>query len=330
MEGQLLHKSVVSTGLLIVGTALTIGACARPLHRPLQAPAADLSAELWNDPIDLGTRDLFHGPGGTALVPRAVTYTFVARKTSGTNPGYDVRDPEGRTWSVKLGEESQSEVTVSRILWALGFHQPPTYYVERWQLAGSDTREQPAGRFRTELPGHEAVAEWSWYDNPFIGSRPFAALVTINLLVKNWDLKTPNNKVYLVTNADGRRERRYVVRDLGGSLGNAKQPRFLSWFPFMRHKQGSKNNLEDFEAQGFVKAVGDESVDFDYRGIDPALLDVVTAADLRWTCDLLSRLSEQQWLDAFRAGGYAKEESSRYLRKIQDNISRARTQNLRN
>jgi hypothetical protein len=138
-------------------------------------------------------------------------------------------------------------------------------------------------------------------------------------------LKTPNNKVYIVTTEDGRRERRYMVRDLGGSLGRAKQPRLLSWFPFMRHKQGSKNNLEDFEAQGFVTAIDDEGVDFDYRGIDPALLDVVTAEDLRWTCDLLDRLSEQQWRDAFRAGGYTPEQSSRYRRKIQDNLSRART-----
>jgi hypothetical protein len=311
--------------IIVVGIVLMVGACARALHRPSQPPAANVGAELWNDPADLGTRDLFYGPGGAALVPRAETYTFVARKTSGTNPGYDVRAPDGRIWSVKLGEEAQSEVTVSRILWAVGFHQPPTFYVERWQMTGGDTRDQPAGRFRTELPGHEPVADWSWYDNPFIGTRPFAALVTVNLLMKNWDLKTPNNKVYLVTTEDGRTERRYVIRDLGGSLGSARQPRFLSWFPFMRHKQGSKNNLEDFEAQGFVNAVDAENVDFDYRGIDPALLDVVTTADLRWTCDLLDGLSEQQWRDAFRAGGYTPEESSRYRRKIQDNISHART-----
>jgi hypothetical protein len=73
------------------------------------------------------------------------------------------------------------------------------------------------------------------------------------MLLSNWDFKTPNNKVYLVTNEHGIRERRYVVRDLGASLGKARQPRVLSWFPFMRHKQGSKDSLEDFEAQGFVK-----------------------------------------------------------------------------
>jgi hypothetical protein len=310
--------------LLAVAGALSGPACARVFRSPSQqAVPANVVDDLWREPIDLPTRELFYGPGGKELVPQPVTYSFVARKTSGKNPGYDVRDPHGRLWSVKLGEESQSEVTASRILWALGFHQPPTYYVERWKLSGADAPEQPAGRFRTEMAGHEVVGNWSWYDNPFIGSRPFAALVTVNLLLNNWDFKTVNNKIYLVTNENGVKERRYVVRDLGGSLGKARQPRFLSWFPFMRYKQGSKSNLEDFERQGYVKAINAQRVEFDYRGIDDALVDSVTDVDLRWTGELLARLSEQQWLDAFRAGGYPADQRARYVRKIRAKIGQA-------
>ena len=201
---------------------------------------------------------------------------------------------------------------------------PPTYYVERWRLTGEDAGDQPAARFRAELPGHEVVDEWSWYDNPFIGSRPFAALIVVNLLLNNWDLKTSNNKMYVVTNNAGATERRYVVRDLGASLGKAKQPRFLTWFPFMRHKQGSKNELEAFEEQGFVESVSGDKIDFDYRGLDKALADSITVADLRWTSELLSRLSERQWLDAFRAGGYTPDERARYVQKIQEKITHAR------
>jgi hypothetical protein len=149
------HLAIV----LIVAAVLSDDACARVLHRPAQQPTTPGTiAELWQEPTDLEVRDLFHGPGGAHLTPQPVTYSFVARKTSGKNPGYDVRDPHGRLWSVKLGEESQSEVTSSRVLWAVGFHQPPTYYVERWSLSGADAPEQPAGRFRTDLPGHEASA----------------------------------------------------------------------------------------------------------------------------------------------------------------------------
>ena len=270
------------------------------------------------------SRDLFHGPGGVKFVPPARPYRFVAEKKTGTNPGYDVRDSQGRLWSVKLGDEAQSEVTASRVLWAIGFHQPPTYYVERWRLSGAAESAPPPGRFRLEVPSHEVIGEWSWYENPFIGSREFAALITVNLLLNNWDLKTSNNKIYIVARNSGVRERQYIVRDLGASLGQARQPRVLTWFPFMRHKQGSKNHLEDFEAQGFVKAADGETVEFDYRGLDKALASSVTPADLRWTCELLSRLSERQWLDAFRAGGYTVDQRSRYARTIQAKIAHAR------
>jgi hypothetical protein len=299
---------------------IALNACARALHQP--QPRNEVVPELWQQPRDLESRDLFHGAGGTALTPRSMTYRFVAEKAGGTNPGYDVRDAGGRLWSVKLGDEAQSEVTASRVLWAIGFHQPSTYYVERWQLSGADVRLPPPGRFRLERPSEEVVGEWSWYDNPFIGSREFSALITVNLLLGNWDLKTPNNKIYVVS-ADGVRVRRYIVRDLGASLGKARQPRFLTWFPFMRQKQGSKNNLEDFEAHGFVKGIDGEKIDFDYRGLDRALANSVTAADLRWACALLSRLSERQWLDAFRAGGYTLEQRTRYVRKIRDKIASA-------
>ena len=91
----------------------------------------------------------------------------------------------------------------------------------------------------------------------------------------------------------------------------------------MRHKQGSKNNLEDFEEQGFVRDLAGQTVEFDYRGIDDPLVDSVTPADLRWTGELLSRLSERQWMDAFRAGGYTSDQSARYVRKIREKIAQA-------
>jgi hypothetical protein len=49
--------------------------------------------------------------------------------------------------------------------------------------------------------------------------------------------------------------------------------------------------------QGFVK--------FDYQGRQPELVrHRITVDDARWAADLLDRLTETQWRDAFRAGGY--------------------------
>src|SRR5215203_5363265 len=310
--------------LVLPGLLLAAEGCGRRLQQTHMVPGTPPRiAELWQEPVDFEQRDLFYGAGGAKVAPVGRRFEFVARDTSGRSPGFDVKDANAVEWSVKLGAEAQSEVVTSRILWAIGFHQPPTYYVERWTLSGADIAEQPAGRFRTESPGHEVAGDWSWYDNPFIGSPPFGALVTVNVLLNNWDLKTTNNKIYVVTSDDGGKEPRYVVRDLGASFGKARQPRFLSWFPFMRHKQGSKNTLADFEAQGFVKGFQGENVQFDYRGIDDALVNSPTMADLRWTGELLSRLSDRQWQDAFRAGGYTPDQSERYVRKIKEKIAQA-------
>jgi hypothetical protein len=281
-------------------------------------------AQLWQAPNDIAERDLFFGPGGRARVPAPDgTFAFVARKTSGTNPGYDVQDGRGGEWSVKLDEEAQTEVVVSRILWAIGFHQPATYYVARWTMTGRDAGPQPPGRFRFEPPESKVVGAWSWYDNPFVGTRPYGGLIVAQLVFNNWDLKTPNNKIYEPLHA-GAPGRSYVVRDLGASLGSARQFRLLTWL-HVRNKQGTKNDLEAFERQGFITGVDGERVDFDYSGLDGRLLRGVVLADVRWLCGWLARLSDKQWDDAFRAAEYDPETRDRYIRKIKEKIAEGLT-----
>ena len=71
------------------------------------------------------------------------------------------------------------------------------------------------------------------------------------------------------------------------------------------------------------RAINGDAVDFDDRGVDAALVDSLMVADLRWTGRLLSRLSERQWLDAFRAGGYTADQSARYVRKTREKMPHA-------
>jgi hypothetical protein len=308
------RRSAISLCLLLcvlLGTA----SCARTLSRPSTTPTAAELRSLWREPVDIARRNLLDGPGGREHAPGPGPFIFVERKQAGTNPGYDVRDREGTVWSVKLGPEAQSEVAVSRILWAIGYHQPANYYVPRWEMTGGPGGLQPAARFRRELPNEEVVGEWSWYDNPFINAREFGGLIAINLLLNNWDLKTANNKIYEGKSAKPS-ERRYLVRDLGGSLGSSVQPALLRWIPFMRYAQGSRNHLADFEKQGFIESIEGDDVRFVYRGLDNALADRVSVSDLRWAAALLGRLSDRQWLDAFQAAGYTADESRRYVRKI--------------
>ena len=278
--------------------------------------------QLWQDPGTAADRDLFNGPGGAALAPPATdgTYQFVAYKVSGTNPGYDVRDTAGRIWSVKLGIEAQPEVTASRILWAMGFHQPPTYFVHSFKLTGMDAGQKEVARFRTDLDHWKAGGEWKWYDNAFKNTQPFKGLIVAQLILNNWDLKTSNNRIYEGTDVTALPKRLYMVRDLGASLGNSKQsPIFKSLGT--AGSQGSKNDVDDFVEQGFIKKVDGDKVSFDYRGMNQELVDSVKKPDVIWACELMSRISDAQWQAAFKAGAFPQENADRYIAKIKEKIA---------
>jgi hypothetical protein len=276
---------------------------------------------LWVEPQDIERRDLYFGAGGQTLRPDAGPFKFVEEDTTGASPGYDVLDQQGREWSVKLGIEAQPEVVVSRVLWAIGYHQDPLYYVETWRF-DDERGVQPSGRFRLESEEREVVGEWSWRQNPFVGSRALAGLIITNVLLNNWDWKTSNNKIYGTEGPnDSPRAERYLVRDLGSALGRTTYPAWLQWSRLRGVLQGTKNDLEGFESQGFVKDVDGDRVSFDYVGIHGDLLDSVTTGDVVWTSRLLSRLSERQWQDAFRAAGYTPDVSSRYVRHIQKKLA---------
>jgi hypothetical protein len=297
--------------------------CAKAV-RHVEVPSGSHAnvAELWVEPARLDERNLLHGPGGASLRPDETTFSFVAEDKSGWSPGFDVRDREGISWSVKLGPEAQTEVVVSRILWALGYHQPPTYYLERWTLDGGPGGTQPPARFRPDLPGHEVVGEWSWYENPFVDSQPFRGLVVANLLLNSWDWKTSNNKIYKLERPANGVTRHFVVRDLGASLGRTTYPTILKWFRLRGFGQGTRNDIAGFETQGFIREVDDEGgVTFDYRGIYRDVIDTVTADDVRWACALMSKLTDRQWRDAFAAAGYDEALARRFIAKIKEKIA---------
>src|SRR5262245_18317857 len=145
-------------------------------------------AELWIDPVDVEKRDLTLGPGGAALVPDPGTdFRFLEEDTSGHTGGFEVEDPQGRRWDVKIGDESRPEVVASRLLWAIGYHQPVTYFVPRWRMTGGPPgSERPLpGRFRLESD-HRKEGEWSWDDNPFLATKPLRGLVVTQIILNGW------------------------------------------------------------------------------------------------------------------------------------------------
>jgi hypothetical protein len=122
-----------------------------------------------------------------------------------------------------------------------------------------------------------------------------------------------------VSEQDRAAGQRFVVRDLGAALGRHSPtfPRWLRW----RGGQGTKNDVDGFERAGFITGVRGNRVEFEYRGIDAALFDEISAADVRWTTGLFARLSDDQLHDAFRAAGYDRDTAARYIRKIKQRVA---------
>ena len=285
-------------------------ACTPELRSTADAPlTGEQLAQLWVEPADIASRDLLNGPGGKDGAPDStVIYRVTGLDITGYSPGYDVVGPAWREWKVKLGEEVQSEIVASRLLWAIGFHQPPTYFVPHLNLEGGRPEDngRPA-RFRAE-EGYQVESNWSWQENPYVGSQPFKGLLVANLILNNWDLKATNNRIYLVNDPDGLPARRFVVQDLGASLGRTRWPR------------GDRNNVDAFERQSLIERVENGIVQFDYNGRHQELFRDITAEDVIWTCRLLADLTDDQWQDAFRAANYPEAIRQRFITKLKSKI----------
>jgi hypothetical protein len=288
--------------------------CARPTigGSQVKQPAPQVGlVELWSEPTDIAQRDLFWGGSRRAEAPSTDdVYTVLGLDKTGYSRGYDVKGADGREWAVKVGDEAQSEIVLSRILWALGYYQPQTFYVTGWQLAGEWEKEGEPARFRLQSD-HESDGEWAWLENPFAGTRPLQGLVAISLVLNNWDLKTSNNRVYRLRDDNAEPAKRYVVQDLGASLG---KPRGLPYY------KGTRNDIDHFEDLRLIQKVDGSKVQLDYKGQHTDILKKLSPADIVWGCDLLDRLSDTQLDDAFRAADYAPDIRQRYIAKIRSKI----------
>ena len=90
---------------------------------------------------------------------------------------------------------------------------------------------------------------------------------------------------------------RYIISDLGGSFG--KTGGVIS---------RSRNKPSDYVKADFIKGVKGDVIDFHYSGKNQKLFEGITVADATWLSKWLSRLTDEQIKDAFRAANYTPEE----------------------
>jgi hypothetical protein len=297
--------------------AFVSASCAGVGRPQVQNAPVPPGASMWKPPADLADRDLFHGPWGAELAPDPKdVYDLVELKHTGVNYGMTVKDSKGREWSVKqpypgnLDSEANVEVVVSRLLSAVGYHQPPVYYMPSFWLKDDFGRKvEVGGRFRPKLDEMKEVSSWRWDENPFVGSKEYQGLIVLLVMFNSTDLKDSNNSLYERKEGDFV-EQLYLARDVGSAFGDTNKiaPR--------------KNHIDSFERMPFILGVnGNGFVEFAYNGWYKNLTrDRITPEDVAWATNLLGQLSDQQMQDAFRAGGYEPDLAGRFIAKIREKI----------
>jgi hypothetical protein len=200
------------------------------------------------------------------------------------------------------------------VLSAVGYHQPAVYFVPALSIADAKgrTHVEPGGRFRLDEKSLKHAGTWSWQQNPFVGMRPYQGLLVILMMFNSSDIKNENNALYdLKTPGDGV-ARWYVVRDLGTALGETGR---------LAPKRGDP---DIFESEPFITGVKDGFVEFNYHGWHEELIKRISPEDVAWASELLGRLSNQQWSDAFRAGGYERAVADRFIGRLHQKIAEGR------
>ena len=298
---------------------------------------------LWRDPGDISRKDMRHGPGSLELAPLG-PFTFVREeKKAGASPKFRVKDARGETWTVKLGIESQAETVATRMVWAMGYFAEEAYYLDRFEVKnlprlskGQEFVENGStvqgGRFEPKRKGVRRGAIWDWLKNPFLGTRELDGLKVLMVLLANYDTRLENNHVvYEKHPTSGETEARYMVTDIGATLGRVGG---------LGGKR-VKNSLADFQASKFVIGVENGIVEFDYstrpqgagkfaslfspgygksQANKEKAMRRIPVVNARWIGEMLSRLSRDQLRDAFRAASYDQATMEGFVKTIRERI----------
>jgi hypothetical protein len=317
--------------------ALSFDAFSNAKLKKIKRQHANKAAVLWRHPGNIRNRDLYYGPGSKALAP-APPFRFLKEVKEGGMPKFEVEDARGVKWRVKLGPEAQAETAASRLVWAVGYNAEEAYYIDRARIDGLRklSRGQKyiegdsvrGARFEPRRDNVKRGQEWGWSKNPFKNTRELNGLKTMMVLLNNWDTFKKNNRVLHDKNSG---EAVYTVTDLGATLGSAGGI----------GSRRSKSNVQDFERRRMVGKVDGDKVKFNYD-LKPKKLGLlsmvwppyyfrqrkatyamqkVPLSDASWIGSQLAQLSDNQLRDSFRAAGYDRATTEKYVRTLRSRIN---------
>src|SRR3954468_6333196 len=292
---------------------------------------------LWRDPGAIETLDMTAGPGGPGQAPLP-PYRFIEEHSTGSQPCVSVHDANGRRWRVKWGPEVPCETFAVRLAWACGYFAEITHRIGGGSIEGCGPLSRAAhcvaeggafndARFELDDPHVLKLFEehsWSWTANPFVGTPQLAGLKVLLMLISNWDNKDQrdvargsNTAIFVTRVSRWKREAQYLIVDWGGSMGK--------WGGTVVTR--GRWDAAGFAAQTpqFVAGVTNGFVQFGYTGQRttdaPASF---TVADVRWLCQYLGRITDDQLRTALRVSGGTPEEVESFTASLRSRIEQLR------
>lgn len=282
---------------------------------------------LWHDPGPVETLDFRYGIGGQEMEPRP-PYQFVAEDSSGTTPKIQVKDAAGRHWVVKFGEEASADTFCTRLAWALGYYVEPQYLVAEGTIEGASGIQRArkfveagsgrfrAGRFqlRSREPKFLRTVNWSWSDNPFLGTPELQGLKIVMMLLSNWDDKDSRDEEKRGSNTAIYQQGPlyfYFIDDWGGAMGH--------WGKYFTR---SKWNAKGFREQSsdFV-SIRDGGIHWGYSGQHTDLMvRDIRFGDVSWLMQYLGRVSDEQLRAGLLSSGASEEETALYVEGLRMRI----------
>ena len=181
--------------------------------------------------------------------------------------------------------------------------------------AGVRHRRRPRERSASGAPGGggEESATWSWYDNPFVGTREFNGLRVMMALVNNWDLKDVNNRVSdtarrrpIRHHRPGRHIRAHWQRH------HPQQERLEGLRGDQVHRQGHGHARRFRHAEPALLSLRRASAQLPVRTRMQSIVKHIPIADAGWLGDRLGHLSPAQIRDCFRASGFSPADIEMY------------------
>jgi hypothetical protein len=300
-------------------------------------PSPIPTAILWQDPVDIKSRDLYWGSGGQQRAPQP-PFTFVQAMDGGTQPKFVVRDGKGLEWRVKIGPEARPETAATRFVWAAGYFTDDDYVLSSVRIIQMPIIRHddvlPDGtlrfaRFERDPYDGEFKGSWNWGKNPFAGSRELNGLKALMGFLNNWDLKDDNTSIYALRDSN---THVYLVGDLGKSFGRAgyvmgkNRPGDIKAFGKSELFDDIDEDDVTFRAPKHAPYLHPMAIPHAFYNLWAARYQRVTndipREHVKWIAGVLSQLSERQIRSAFEGAGYSPEEVALFTEIISVRIAR--------